>query len=314
MHPDLASLLRYAREYPDDDTVRLVVADWLEENGDLDGRERARFIRLQLELASEKFDFLTVQQVEAEARELRLRHLHYWLGEFTEVPGVRGAEFERGLMRLRVGLGILDHLGTLPELADWAFVDGLICVGGWSEWSRRSREDSPVPPHRSPTLAGLNYLSIQGIDSPPGILASLGSNPAAADLLEIVQSGGVLHEEAATALVSSPHLARLRTVTMSSVTVPRSCQHRLRERSVPDSTASDATTRKDPAMHRLAVVLLFAGPLTRFCRQQTHAPARRRSCRCRSRSRAPEGDRRRRHRRHQSEAVPRCRRPHPAAG
>ena len=36
-------------ENPEDDTVRLVYADWLQENGD---EERAEFIRLQIALAS----------------------------------------------------------------------------------------------------------------------------------------------------------------------------------------------------------------------------------------------------------------------
>ena len=38
MHPDLAALLAYVRAEPDDDLIRLVLADWLEENGDADGR------------------------------------------------------------------------------------------------------------------------------------------------------------------------------------------------------------------------------------------------------------------------------------
>ena len=55
MHPDLASMLRYARQYPEDVTAHRVIADWLEENGDENGRVRARFIRVQLEMADEPF-------------------------------------------------------------------------------------------------------------------------------------------------------------------------------------------------------------------------------------------------------------------
>jgi uncharacterized protein (TIGR02996 family) len=42
------AFLRNIRENPDDDTARLVFADWLDENGD---PERAEFIRLQIELS-----------------------------------------------------------------------------------------------------------------------------------------------------------------------------------------------------------------------------------------------------------------------
>jgi uncharacterized protein (TIGR02996 family) len=47
-HPEYAALLRAICAEPDDDTPRLVAADWLEEHGDPD---RAAFIRIQVELA-----------------------------------------------------------------------------------------------------------------------------------------------------------------------------------------------------------------------------------------------------------------------
>ena len=37
-------------EHPEDDTPRLVFADWLEDRGDAPGRDLAEFIRLQIEL------------------------------------------------------------------------------------------------------------------------------------------------------------------------------------------------------------------------------------------------------------------------
>lgn len=42
------AFLRQIRENPDDDALRLVFADWLDENGD---PERAEFIRAQIELS-----------------------------------------------------------------------------------------------------------------------------------------------------------------------------------------------------------------------------------------------------------------------
>ena len=46
-----AALLSAIRETPDDDTPRLVFADWLQENGE---EERAEFVRIQCQLASSK--------------------------------------------------------------------------------------------------------------------------------------------------------------------------------------------------------------------------------------------------------------------
>ena len=46
--PGYEPFLRAICENPEDDTVRLVYADWLDENGDAD---RAEFIRVHCELA-----------------------------------------------------------------------------------------------------------------------------------------------------------------------------------------------------------------------------------------------------------------------
>lgn len=48
-HPEYAGLLRAILESPDDDTPRLVMADWLDERGD---GGRAEFIRLQCRIAA----------------------------------------------------------------------------------------------------------------------------------------------------------------------------------------------------------------------------------------------------------------------
>src|SRR5262249_36337098 len=47
-HPQLLALLQTARQTPEDDSPRLVLADWLEEHSDA---VRAEFIRLQCQLA-----------------------------------------------------------------------------------------------------------------------------------------------------------------------------------------------------------------------------------------------------------------------
>src|SRR5436309_15523438 len=46
---DRAVLFAAVRESPDDDDPRLVLADWLEENGDEDDRAHAELIRAQCE-------------------------------------------------------------------------------------------------------------------------------------------------------------------------------------------------------------------------------------------------------------------------
>ena len=51
MLSDRDALLAAIRANPDEDTPRLMFADWLDEHGDDASRTRAEFIRLQCEIA-----------------------------------------------------------------------------------------------------------------------------------------------------------------------------------------------------------------------------------------------------------------------
>jgi uncharacterized protein (TIGR02996 family) len=70
MSTERADLIAAIRESPDDDDLRLVCADWFEEQGDEANVARADFIRTQIERARLPDD--DVRQSELEARELRL--------------------------------------------------------------------------------------------------------------------------------------------------------------------------------------------------------------------------------------------------
>src|SRR5262245_45425448 len=69
--PGYEPFLRAICEQPEDDTVRLVYADWLDENGD---PERAEFIRLQVRRAQLKL--AGENPKELKDRDVHLRKLH----------------------------------------------------------------------------------------------------------------------------------------------------------------------------------------------------------------------------------------------
>jgi uncharacterized protein (TIGR02996 family) len=73
--PQILALLQAAKEAPEDDTPRLVLADWLEEYGDAD---RAEFIRLQLRLAPGQPN--ADDACRERAQQLLNRHGGAWLG------------------------------------------------------------------------------------------------------------------------------------------------------------------------------------------------------------------------------------------
>src|SRR5262245_33112305 len=78
-HPQLLPLLDAAKHSPEDDAPRLVLADWLEENGE---RERAEFVRCQLSLAPRTSDLAHAerQRLRRRAAELLECNGGCWLG------------------------------------------------------------------------------------------------------------------------------------------------------------------------------------------------------------------------------------------
>src|ERR1700722_9986662 len=78
--------------HPDDDAPRLAYADWFEKNGQ---PERARFIRLQCQLAHDLEGGRRTTGMSQEARRLCETHANHWL---DDRPTDRGIEwrFHRG--------------------------------------------------------------------------------------------------------------------------------------------------------------------------------------------------------------------------
>jgi uncharacterized protein (TIGR02996 family) len=99
MSPD-NPLLRALLAQPDDDTLRLAMADWLDEN---DQPERAEFIRVQVELARGVEELDRRRQLELRQRDLLIAHEAEWVKPLADVldckPGVWGGwVFRRGFV------------------------------------------------------------------------------------------------------------------------------------------------------------------------------------------------------------------------
>ena len=119
------ALLRAICDHPDDDTPRLVFADWLQEHGEED---RAEFIRVSIEVAQLSTDDDRLDDRIRRECELQERFGKLWLAELPVpdpelVDWVRyggwlgGEQFERGFAaRLRV-----KTTGTLVKHADALF-------------------------------------------------------------------------------------------------------------------------------------------------------------------------------------------------
>ena len=116
------AFLEDARERPDDDTSRLVLADYLEDDGDT---ERAEFIRLQCRLAAgqDPLEEARREQVEDRCERLLAQRGGGWLGPLWRWS-LSPATWHRGLLSVRLprecDIGELE--GVLPWIDTALFV------------------------------------------------------------------------------------------------------------------------------------------------------------------------------------------------
>jgi uncharacterized protein (TIGR02996 family) len=122
------SFLRAIRANPDDDTLRLVFADWLDEHGE---PELAEFVRVQVELEPihEQLDNPRVQELRERETVLLACNDADWLGPAADVADTYpafGPVFRRGLPEtvclsldtfLARGVELLDACPTLREVS-----------------------------------------------------------------------------------------------------------------------------------------------------------------------------------------------------
>jgi uncharacterized protein (TIGR02996 family) len=225
MHPDLASLLRYARRYPGDATAHRAIADWLEENGDDDALARARFIRVQLEMADEPFQSPRWMELCQERGAQWDDHLQYWYGGFIDVPGITGAFFSYSMLRLFLDTSILRFgLDRLPSLADWNWVDRLVCEG--PTWRGPAARHLAV----SSVFADLPELAIHGAYLYDGVVQRFARNPATSGLRWLSLRNCALEENADNDLANSEYLAGLRELVLSGCKITPLGRWRLKER------------------------------------------------------------------------------------
>ncbi len=132
---DRRAFLQAIRDAPEDDTPRLVYADWLDEHGTSDAdRDRAEFIRVQCELARLRYGSPgstargpALQRREAE---LRARHQKAWVAELN-LPRNRDTRcrFHRGMVE-RVSCTVRYFVEHADALLDAAPVEAV--------WFRRA--------------------------------------------------------------------------------------------------------------------------------------------------------------------------------
>jgi uncharacterized protein (TIGR02996 family) len=232
------ALLRDIIDHPDDDTPRLVYADWLDDHGDGD---RAELIRVQCRLASLPEGHAEASKLAKREKELLKEHGTAWSDTHLGMVG----ELRRGF---------IEHVTTWPH----NFIEsGAELVSTFPVRSLRLRVDAEDTTALSrlagvPALARITHLSFERpvgslfVQSPPGLsdaglralLASehlvslrdldlsrcwlyfsgvqaLAEAPLLRSLERLELSGNSITHEAVRALAESPHLAGLRYLGLS---------------------------------------------------------------------------------------------------
>ena len=216
---------------PDDDTPRLVFADWLEENGEPD---RAAFIRAQIRFAQMPTDDPGWYAAEAAVRTPWKSHTGRWQAELPELPGVLWGEYRRGFVAeahvpdpetfLREG----DRIMAAAPVAEVRF-------GAWSNFavvaecpalanlrrlrlghSRLLSDDDLRPVFESPHAPRLTLLHVAFENLGPGAARALAACSHLTGLRELMICGNRLGDEGLIALAGSPHLTGLRAINAHS--------------------------------------------------------------------------------------------------
>ena len=185
----------------DDDTPRLVYADWLTENGRDD---RAEFIRVQIEQA--RLPTWDAAQVHLRLREQELQQLHgeEWLAELPAVEGTKWEGFRRGIIA-EVSFASFEAMRTNAHACRAVAPVEAVTV----RWPRRKESKKAVPP-----IAELRELSLTGRLDGENEMAWLAASPQLATLRCLTARG--LWTDTVRTLVASPHLAGLRTLRLPS--------------------------------------------------------------------------------------------------
>jgi uncharacterized protein (TIGR02996 family) len=190
-------------ETPEDDTPRLVYADWLEDHRQ---PERAAFIRAQCQLAKSAADDARRPELRKREQELLGRQGTAWRNALPKLPGVT---WDRTFRRGFVEGALVEGAGTFLAQAGRLFRAAPL----------RSLELRKVRGVKglaaSPWLRRLRRLCIRNCHVGPAGAAALARSPHLAGLTVLVLSGTDVGAEGAEALVGSPHLTRLSALDLA---------------------------------------------------------------------------------------------------
>ena len=195
------AFLQAILDEPDDDTPRLVLADWLDDHGD---PERAELIRVQCELARWVPDLDERTALRRRERQLLEAHRDEWLGGGPRCW--KACRFERGLPSVTM---------TAGQFLALRFADRAQPLLAGVEEVRLVQVGLLVAEIAvSPQLATVRALDLDGAGLVDDDVRRLARSPFAGGLVSLNLANNRLSTAAALALHDAPALASLRRLDL----------------------------------------------------------------------------------------------------
>jgi uncharacterized protein (TIGR02996 family) len=226
--PEMLVFFEEIKTHPDDDTPRLVFADWLQEHGDAATAARGELMGLQVRRCRVHDDDPQWHALKRREGQLLRQHLFGWLGAWMDTA--RYWKFERGLIHLemRAEKFLATETVSLASSPQAFWIESLTLT----DLTARQLEqvaDSPLLPHLSTLDLGNNQIrdGLRPLVRSPRITRLvrllLGSNRLGEQgIIPLTEAGcrldnlavlnlelNWLSDDAAERLARAPHLARL---------------------------------------------------------------------------------------------------------
>ena len=271
----LLGLLESCKKQPEEDTPRLILADWLDDHGE---PQRGELVRLQCTLGDHHFHDITWPNHDAAEREedLLAEHGRSWLGAWDR-PGW-GSRLSRGLVSLHVSPELLvlaanqlaEHDG-LPWVETIRFSGSgspplevfncprLANISKLSLWQRRVGVRVVRALERSSVLENLTQLDLSWCEMKARPAQELAASTRLRQLMRLDLAGNHFTFAGWQALADSPHLERLRHLNLANNRLgPREIEALVKSSWYPGLHRLDLS--RNPILDRGAEALAAARP------------------------------------------------------
>jgi uncharacterized protein (TIGR02996 family) len=243
---DAAAFVQAMLDALDDETVRLVFADWLEERGD----PRGEFLRIQVELARWVPDLTRRTRLKERERELLARHGREWIGPLADV--CLAWHFEGGLAHVSMSTRRFMSGAFAAHAEDWlsrAWVASVRLEGG---------DVQMIAPFRRRYVAQVPHLDLSDNGLRDVSIVVLAGRPSMPRLAGLHLANNRLTDRGVSALVSAPWLSQLTVLDLHNnrltddsvgLLLTRPSSLRLRRLDIQGNNLTAETRRRLAAWH-----------------------------------------------------------------